>query len=403
MDIPEYSPEMRLLLTSARIVLRPIDSERIVGLCRGQLNWQIFLNLVDRHCIAPLVWHSLRTVEKAPIPDFLLVELRQRVEKNVRYALLQTAELLQIAQRFERAGIPWLPLKGPVLAMQVYGTLSLRHAGDLDLLIDPNFVWDADRILAEAGYVRTIPAFELSAGQAAAFMKIRKDFEYIHTNHSIPLELHWRLTQNAYLFPVAIEEITHRGESVRIGGGHLAGMASEDLLLYLCAHGAHTGWFRLKWLCDIQELLGNDSRINMSTLLARAQHLGLSRMLTQGFLLVSRIFDAPLPHGTPAMAKQDRIVKTLVKVAERALVKDEHYWTTNAPFSWMPAQLHYRLNLCANLKYKLHNLYFYSLWTEEWRLIRIPVSLFPLYFVLRPLLWLGCQLRNVNKRLWKKK
>jgi ABC-type bacteriocin/lantibiotic exporter with double-glycine peptidase domain len=41
-----------------------------------------------------------------------------------------------------------------------------------------------------------------------------------------------------------------------------------------------------------------------------------------------------------------------------------------------------------------HNAYFYSLWTDDCRLVRLPERLFPLYFVLAPLLWILSLLRR---------
>ena len=78
---------------------------------------------------------------------------------------------------------------------------------------------------------------------------------------SIRVELHWRLNQNAYLLPLSLDEFWDKREFVRFGGDRVATMPHQELLLYLCAHGAHTGWFRLKWLCDIAALIGEDSLV----------------------------------------------------------------------------------------------------------------------------------------------
>ena len=186
-------------------------------------------------------------------------------------------------QLFERAGIPVTPLKGPVLAMQAYGTLeALRHVGDLDLLTNPASVGDADRILVDAGYIRMIPGFTLSPSQMRAFMKIRKDFSYIHSTRAVRVELHWRWSQNAYLFPLSFEELYASRVFAKISSACIATMPREALLLYLCAHGAHTGWFRLKWLCDIPALIDDGVGLDMSALVRQARDLGVSRILSQG-------------------------------------------------------------------------------------------------------------------------
>jgi hypothetical protein len=300
-------------------------------------------------------------------------------------------------QLLERAGIPVMPLKGPVLAVQAYGTLALRHVGDLDLLINPASVEEADRILVDAGYIRMIPGFTLSSNQTRAFMKIRKDFSYIHSTRPICVELHWRWSQNACLFPLSFEELYARRVFVKISGACIAAMPREALLLYLCAHGAHTGWFRLKWLCDIPALIAGDVGLDMSALVRQARDLGVSRILSQGLLLAHHVLDMSLPSQIFEIIRQDRIVlKGIVNLAKQALVKDPNYWTENAPVSWMPVQVFYRLNLRADFRYQWHNVYFYSLWTEDWELVRLPERLLALYFVLRPFLWI---IRRLKKAL----
>jgi hypothetical protein len=46
------------------------------------------------------------------------------------------------------------------------------------------------------------------------------------------------------------------------------------------------------------------------------------------------------------------------------------------------------------LRYKWHNLYFHSLWTDGCRHIRLPEWLFPLYFGLALFPWIGSLMRR---------
>jgi hypothetical protein len=229
-------------------------------------------------------------------------------------------------------------------------------------------------------------------------MKIRKDFSYIHSTRAIHVELHWRWCQNAYLFPLSFEEIYARRVFVKISSACIAAMPREALLLYLCAHGAHTGWFRLKWLCDIPALIDDGVGLNISALVRQAHDLGVSRMLSQGLLLAHHVLETPLPPLMSEIMRQDRIVRGLVTIAKQALVKDACYWIENAPVSWIPIQVSYRLKLRANCRYKWHNIYFYSLWTEDWELVPLPDRLLVLYFILRPFLWIMRRLQKAFAR-----
>jgi hypothetical protein len=392
---PEYAPEFRLLLACARNTQCPVDVERIVGICHGSVDWLLFLRLVVRHRVAPLVWRRLSGIGDLPVPQEIRNDLRRRVGANTLNALKQAGELVRLVRRFEGVGIRVLPLKGPVVAVQVYGALKLRHAGDLDLLVDPASVADADRILQDSGYIRSSPDYPLGPGQTAAYMKIRKDFSYFCPDTATYVELHWRWSQNACLLPLSLDEVWQHRELVEFGSESVAAIPRRELLLYLCAHGAHTGWFRLKWLCDVAELTGDEDRIDMSQAMARAQELGVERVLAQGLLLAHRMLEVPLPGALPADMHQDRTVRSLVHQATEALLQNARHWSTDdTPVSFMPRQLRYRMRLRRDLRYKWHNLYFYSLWTDNWRWIRLPDRLSALYLVLAPFVWIASLFRK---------
>ena len=398
MTDPEPPPEMRLLLACARKKLSAFHPEHIVELCHRPLDWRLFLNLVDRHRVAPLVWHSLHAVDPLRLPDTVRDALRRRVEYNTRRMLLLGAELSRLVRLLEQAGIRVMPLKGPVLALQVYGNLALRHAGDLDLLVDPCCVQKARQVLADADYIQTHPPFELTPVQTAAFMKIHHDFGYTHKSQDIYVELHWRWSENAYLFPLNFEQIWHKRQSLIIAGVRMAVMAPEDLLPYLCVHGAKHAWFRLRWLCDIAELLDNGFSIDMDRLIERSNKLGVSRMLAQGLLLAHQVLNAPLPASVSQVIQQDSTVRTLAQVAYQALMQDERYWLPTATLLTKPKRMLYLLRLRTDLKYKWYSLFHRLLNIEDWQTIRLPAWLFALYFILRPLLWIDRQLKKHYRR-----
>ena len=52
------------------------------------------------------------------------------------------------------------------------------------------------------------------------------------------------------------------------------------------------------------------------------------------------------------------------------------------------------LDLSERLLYKWHNAYVYLLWSDDYRLLRLPDRLFSLYFVLRRFLWVVRRLRD---------
>ena len=157
--LPHFTPEMRLVLACSRASIREEESSQIEKLSHGPIDWKAFIKLVARHRVYPLVYRNLSRHVGNGVPKDVLISLRNRFEKNTRRGLELTAELVRLIKLFEQDGIAVMALKGPALALQVYGDLGLRHAGDLDLLVHPDYVKLADQLLHQCGYERQNPDF----------------------------------------------------------------------------------------------------------------------------------------------------------------------------------------------------------------------------------------------------
>src|SRR5205807_520443 len=97
-----------------------------------------------------LHWAHLELGEKAPILDELQLLRRNVCASNLRLK----AELFRIGAGFDDARIPFVPIKGLVLAAEVLGDLSLRSFVDQDILVPEEAVSEAVRVLGELGYVQ---------------------------------------------------------------------------------------------------------------------------------------------------------------------------------------------------------------------------------------------------------
>lgn len=345
------------------------------------------LELVDRHRVAPLFLRGLAAVDGSRVPERLREAVRARARVNSARALRQTAELLTLVEALDRAGIPALPMKGVALAAQVYGDLSLRLVGDIDLLVGASRVPDAERILMERGYARSGPRQPLTPRQIQAFMRERKHFHYVHPESGMHVELHWRCVNNPRLFPIGTDELLARARPAQAGGVSLPAMAPDDLMLFLCVHGANHAWFRLLWLFDVHQLLTNEVLgPDLDAVRNRARDLGLERVLLQACILTNELLHTRVPPAILDEARADPAVMELVEVARRALVEHEKRWWVAAPLPDLWRQTSYRLKLRPKLAYKLRGLKTLMFNADDWQAVALPDRAFPLYFLLRPLL-----------------
>ncbi|MCL5039787.1 MAG: nucleotidyltransferase family protein [Firmicutes bacterium] len=353
----------------------------------------MFLKLVDRHRVAPLVYTNLSRYAGKTAPSAMMSALRSRFESNTRRGLANAAETGRLCQLFQENAIPVLSLKGSALALQAYGSLALRHAGDIDLLVAPHHVDLADHLL-QRRYRRTVPRFPLTSDQGRRFFRLMHHFGYRHNHSRLRVELHWRPLINRPSPVMNPTRLQNRASTLTVGGSPLPTLSFLDNLLYLCAHGAAHLWYRLFWLVDLAEMLRGNPEIDWRELIALAREADLMRTLAQGVILAHELLEAPLPEAIRAYALRDRLVPYSAKVAFRFMLCLQ----TEAP----PISLILQRHLC-NLRTgnsfqdKLRTLQEICL-GQDWLTLGLPDSLFFLYFLLRFPLWLQRRLRGSGKQ-----
>ncbi len=278
--------------------------------------WNRFVLLARHHKLIPVVHARLKEAAGGIVPGGVLEELRRETLTVCRKSMLLASELVRVAKLMEGAGIPLLPLKGPVLSQQLYADVSRRTYGDLDLLISRECFEPAEKILTGAGYARIAPNPELRPERVAALMRRSHHFIYRNRENGALLELHFRL------FPMDVGDRARLGEAERpvvavIAGTRFHMPAPEDTLIYLCVHGAMHAWFRLQWLNDIAVLCEGERNIHWPGLLARANEMGFHLHLLQGLILANRLLGLPLHDAVREQVAGEKKLPFLVNTALR--------------------------------------------------------------------------------------
>ena len=95
--------------------------------------------------------------------------------------------------------------------------------------------------------------------------------------------------------------------------------ATNELIAYLCVHGASSAWFRLKWLSDLAALLDRCGSDAADVLYERSQDLAAGRAAAQAFLLSNWLFGTYLPVAIAG----DRISLWLARTAIKEMLRGE--------------------------------------------------------------------------------
>lgn len=369
-------PELQLLVACARLNLEPETAERIAALAGGDLDWNSVARLAKRHGLTALAaWH-LQAVCSDRVPPARLTQLQGELNQNHNRNLYLAGELFKLLDRFESCGIPVVAFKGPVLAYAVYQNLALRYFKDLDILVHKKDAFAAQEQLARWGYR---PQLDLTPAQQKHFVQAECQLRYFGQDGRTIVELHWDLEPRYFSFPLDVERLWDRLQTVELGRRALQTFAAEDLLLILCEHGARHLWARLEWLCSTAEIVRQGKGIELERVVEQARALGCARMVRLGLYLSHALLDAPLPAPVLKQLEPDstlpvlarRVMRRLLETTERADFFDEVAFHLRARERWRD-----RAAYCVRLPATLTH--------GDWESVSLPSILFPLYIFVRP-------------------
>jgi hypothetical protein len=129
------------------------------------------------------------------LPGAVCERLKSRKTATCRLALRQAAELARLRSELGAHGIEFIPMKGVMLSIQLYGDPGMRSTRDLDLLVKPESLDKADGVLRRDGYKRKFPDFEPTPKQKDWMHRHQVHCVYYHEQRQQLVELHWRLAQ----------------------------------------------------------------------------------------------------------------------------------------------------------------------------------------------------------------
>lgn len=247
------------LLSALRLALGSASPETEARKLARVADWPAVDALVRRHQVGPLVSLAARGggTEAATLLAQELPSVARTRTRLVQRGLQQLAGLQWATGCLDRAGVPWLVLKGLPLGARLFGTPLARDCYDIDLLVPPAAAGDAERALVQGGWDLRKPSFRQTPARVRCYNRFVKD--RLFTGPGGVLELHHRLTRNPHLLPSDFDRLRANAAKVEIGGRRFAALGDEDLLIYLCVHAHLHRWRCLKWVCDVAALAGSMS------------------------------------------------------------------------------------------------------------------------------------------------
>ncbi|MHC3994916.1 nucleotidyltransferase domain-containing protein [Thiomicrolovo sp. ZZH C-3] len=350
------------------------------------------LTMANAHGLLPLVYQSLVNLDGKKlfthIPPAansqlhtLIADLKSAYLQIAQRNMLMAAELLRIAKVLKANGIKAVTFKGPALAQLLYGDITLRQFGDLDLLIHRKDIDLLKHHLCMEGYEDTLL---IPAEQEQQWYRYAKDMVLYHPQKHLPLELHWQLLDADYPIRINLHSIWSEAQPIQINGHTIHTFSNEALLIYLCIHGSKHLWERVGWIKDIDVLIRTQP-IDWHGVSAQMAGGNFRRLLLLGLHLSSRHFDTPLPSAFEPYPEDRHWLAPLIRFVENS-------WGHHAGmFSSTRAML--RLFPTLPMKLRYLNKVLFKPSKNEYRLLNLPRGLHWAYFFLRPYLLVKKYLR----------
>ncbi|WP_419176484.1 nucleotidyltransferase family protein [Desulfosediminicola sp.] len=304
------------LLESAEF---PVSGEKGALGC-SVIDWEYFLEVVAREGTELFVFPILLDKLTSLVPEDQKSAIKSILLKKTVISLRYTGVLVNIITRFERKGVDVIPFKGPILSQRLYGDPAKRSFGDLDILVRPEYVFSAITVLRDAGYT---PQLEISEEQLDLYCEHEDNIIFSNASLSSVIELHWELSGRVFSRPYMYLDVVERCAAIDIAGKELLAFGDEDLLVYLCVHGAKHSWDRLEWLLSVKKLLDISGALNWDIVFLLMKRFRCRRNVLFGLYLVKEFFNVNFPWDVSQKIEAERGFAGMVSYCGSPLLKDK--------------------------------------------------------------------------------
>lgn len=347
----------------------------IAQLARNISRWQDLIHGAAEHGILPTLYSRLLEIPEA-VPSDVLQLAKREFERNAFHCMTNAEELLHVLRAFEEAGLATMPFKGVVLSTSAYRDMTMRPAGDIDLLIHYRDLHRATEILKQRGYELKTKTLQDGSPEAKDYF----EFHFERESDGMVLELRWKLelTQPRYGYDLGLDWVWDRRGSLLLAGAEVPNLDPMSSLLVLCMHGSKHAWSRWMWVCDVAKLIESQPGLDWEFARREAKRVGLERCLALGVLLAWRGAGAGVPQDVRRKFERDRDVSNLVDFFAKSILEN--------PGAMPEGRMPYHLRILG-FRDRVRMLVSPSILQPNERdraAIRLPRVLEPLYYLIRP-------------------
>ncbi len=186
------------------------------ALLKQDVDWEYLFATASNHGLIPLLHKHLHSMRSWTSPrSTILSRLKLQSVSNLQNVLHLVGKQLKIQTLFHDNKIPIAIFKGSVLAQMAYGEMSLRQAGDIDVLISRADFQRARQLLESLGY-QMMPA--LTETQLNSHLASHCEIQFVRDDWFTVVDLHWALAPKNFVFKLETDAVLSRLQRVSLAG-----------------------------------------------------------------------------------------------------------------------------------------------------------------------------------------
>lgn len=379
----KQGPEMAAIILCCRVFFNTAsESELAAFIEKEDMNWDVFGSLARQHRIRPTVY---KVISKHEIPKHVKDAIRSEHTLVTMQALGHAVETERIIELLNTKGIEARPYKGMAYSVQFFGDLVSRESSDIDLIIKPEALPHVLDILKADGYLPELEDVYNYLGPR--YQRYYKDLnfnKYDKGERLFHVEIHWAIAEN---FIIA----RHNAEfPVYDSGNYIKAVRSQLIALdetthfkaMVIHHGLKDTFRSLKNIIDLSQAMCHPAlQQNSARLRAEinptiySKTFSVANALCQNIMGVGLYKQEHTEHDAATSHFLDQVCSMKLLPAE-GLTTLKLYIKNRTMLQNNFADRMLYLTTCLRHRFIPTQ--------KDFRLIRLPHSLFFLYYLLKP-------------------
>lgn len=388
---PVLNPEMAFLIACANPNFAEDHKMMLTGLLTDTLDWDAVIRNAQYHKVIPLLHRTLTTHFKKDVPAHVLARIAALFKSNSLHSLIVSASLINVIKLLQKHAIEVLPVKGPILAEKLYGSIAMRTYVDVDILVHQRDIEKVLTILMENEYTLHPEGIRRST-----FLKFLKHYHHgrLIDKNGVLIELHWELSGFYVPEPMTLESLRPFLVKATFNQCPTLDLTDEMNFVFLCLHGNKHCFTILDYVCTIAGLVQTIPGLDWERIIDLGKKHRMIKRILVSFALMNKLFGIAVPAPIKCLQAID---SAPARLADTLIANEFSNAADAAKIHPIKKLMQYQAlaleSKGAAILFILRSLIIPE--HDVWHKPNLPDALFPLYFFYKPYRAVTMPIRNL--------